>query len=62
MSCLSEKLIPFKPSPSVVTKVMGSLVTLGCCALKEPGLEFGVISEGSSKKQSHLPLHLASHS
>lgn len=37
-----------------ITKVMGSLVTLGCCALKEPGLEFGVISEGSSKKQSGI--------
>lgn len=34
---------------------MGSLVTFGCCARKELGLEFvGVISEGGSKKQSGI--------
>lgn len=33
------------------TEVMRSLVTFGCCALKEPGLEFvGVIEEEGSKE------------
>lgn len=42
MSCLNEKLIPFNHLIRFVyiTKVMGSLVLLGCCAPKEPGLEF----------------------